>query len=35
MLRIIAFATFEMDSDEWINRFETKAGSSASQEFEE
>lgn len=30
MLRIIAFATFEMESDEWINRFETKAGSSPS-----
>lgn len=35
MLRVIAFATFEMDSDEWINRFESKAGSSPSQEFEE
>lgn len=30
MLRVIAFATFEMESDEWINRFETKAGSSPS-----
>jgi len=30
MLRIIAFATIEMESDEWINRFESKAGSSPS-----
>ena len=35
MLRVIAFATYEMESDEWINRFESKSGSSPSQEFEE